>query len=70
LRLFPRNITRIAVPVFTRGDLEAGIGVEGDDREYVRFGTGRMCVSGMERGGGWQGSAWDRFVEWWRKVFC
>lgn len=79
LRLFPPTITRGAVPRFTRkkteppdgeADLEAGIGMEGDEKEYVRFGTGRMCVSGMERRGGWQGSAWDRFVEWWRRVFC
>jgi len=77
LRLFPPSITRGAVPRFTGGkppdgeaDLEAGVGMEGDERECVRFGTGRMWLSGMERGGGWQGSAWDRFVEWWRKVFC
>lgn len=79
LRLFPPNITRGAVPRFMRkkieppdgeADLEASIGVEGDEREYVRFGTGRMCVSGMERVDGWRGSAWDRFVDWWRRVFC
>lgn len=79
LRLFPPNITRGAFPRFTRkkiespdgeADLEAAIGMGGDEREYVRFGTGRMSVSGMERGDGWRGSAWDRFVGWWRRVFC
>lgn len=79
LRLFPPNITRGAVPRFTgrktelpdgEADLEGGIGMEGDDGEYVRYGTGRMWLSGMERGGGWRGSAWDRFVDWWRRVFC
>jgi hypothetical protein len=79
LRLFPPNITRGAVPRFTgrkteppdgEADLEGGIGLEGDDKEYVRFGTGRMWLSGMERGRGWQGSTWDRFVDWWRRVFC
>ena len=79
LRLFPPNVTRGAMPRFTRkkmeppngeADLEAGIGMEGDEKEYVRFGTGRMCVSGMERSDGWRGTAWDRFVDWWRRVFC
>jgi len=79
LRLFPPNITRGAVPRFTgrktevpdgEVDLEARIGVEGDEREYLEFGTGRMWLSGMERMGGWQGSTWDRFFEWWRRVFC
>lgn len=79
LQLFPPNITRGAVPRFTgrkteapdgEADLEAGIGIEADEREYVRFGTGRMWLSGMERRGAWRGTAWDRFVEWWRRVFC
>lgn len=79
LRLFPPSITRGEAPRF-RGrkgeaadgevDLETGIGMEGDEREYLRFGTGRMWLSGIERGGGWRGSTWDRFVEWWRRVFC
>jgi len=79
LRLFPPSITRGSVPRFTgrkteapdgEADLEAGVGMEADEREYVRFGTGRMWFSGMERRGTWRGTAWDRFVEWWRRVFC
>jgi hypothetical protein len=59
LRLFPPNITRGAVPRFTgrkteapdgEADLESWNWDGGDEREYVRFGTGRMWLSGMERG--------------------
>ncbi|KAG8785455.1 hypothetical protein FRC15_001316 [Serendipita sp. 397] len=53
-------------------DLEAQVtGMVGEEgTEYVRCGTGRMFVSGFERGPGWRGSMWERFVGWWRRVFC
>jgi hypothetical protein len=41
-----------------------------DEREYVRHGTGRMWIGDSERDEGWRGTMWDRFIGWWRKVFC
>lgn len=49
-------------------DLEAGPTTQ--EREYVRHGTGRMWIGDVVREEGWRGSMWDRFVGWWRRVFC
>ncbi|EPQ57308.1 hypothetical protein GLOTRDRAFT_58576 [Gloeophyllum trabeum ATCC 11539] len=74
LKVFPSFITRRTLPRFpvTTGkgrplDLEEG---EDEPRREVRCGTGIMWVSSKERCDGWKGSWWDRFVLWWRKIFC
>jgi hypothetical protein len=41
-----------------------------DELEYVRHGTGRMWIGDSERSEDWRGTIWDRFIGWWRKVFC
>lgn len=41
-----------------------------DDKEWLRYGTGRMCLTESERDDGWMGSMWERLKNWWRRVFC
>lgn len=85
LDLFPTTISRGSVPRFKSAaamgkkerraadpDLEAGENEPGmaDQKEYVRHGTGRMWIGDKERNEGWKGGLWDRFIGWWRRVFC
>lgn len=53
-------------------DLEAQDDEEqpADDKEWLRHGTGRVCLTNLERDEGWRGSMWERLRSWWRRVFC
>ena len=53
-------------------DLEAQEDEEqpADDKEWLQHGTGRMCLTALERDEGWRGSMWERLRSWWRRVFC
>lgn len=78
--IFPDTISRTTVPRFIGGnarnvnlnddvDLEAG-DADGLQRESIRCGTGSIRISSKERGPGWRGSTWERFLDWWRRLFC
>jgi len=74
LKLFPAFITRRALPRFNASntaqlDIEEG---EDDSPEgqQIRFGTGLMWISSKERTGAWEGGWWERFLMWWRRIFC
>jgi hypothetical protein len=73
LKVFPTFITRRALPRFpvtsTPKDLEEGFDV-GEEGKVLRFGTGTMRVSSIQRGDGWEGGWWTRFCLWWKQVFC
>ncbi|KAJ7496090.1 hypothetical protein B0H11DRAFT_883840 [Mycena galericulata] len=74
LRVFPTFITRRALPRFpvvadTPRDIEEGFDVGGEAR-VLRFGTGTMRVSSLQRSDGWEGSWWTRFRLWWKQLFC
>jgi hypothetical protein len=56
-------------------DPEAQLQAAADDdgeipRETIRHGTGMMWIGNLERDEGWGGSLWERFIGWWRRVFC
>lgn len=85
LAVFPPSIARGNVPRFRgavqdkddkkrRGaaanDLEAQTENLTEEREYLRYGTGRIYLSDAGRDEGWRGSMWERFVGWWRRLFC
>lgn len=78
LAVFPAFISGRTLPRFTvstvkrrPADLE-----EADNdalesiRDEVRFGTGVMWVGAKGRSDGWQGSWWERFTAWWRRMLC
>ncbi|KAI0268760.1 hypothetical protein BC834DRAFT_821036 [Gloeopeniophorella convolvens] len=75
LKLFPTFVSRRATPRFPSAtdarrspDLEAG--EEPPAAGEVRVGTGKMWVSARMRTGGWEGTWWTRFKNWWRQLFC
>lgn len=82
LALFPAALARRTLPRFALApanaraklsqDLEAGASDDGEEaaRSEVRHGTGVMWVGPRERSGGWQGSLWERFKAWWRRLLC
>ncbi|KAI0048264.1 hypothetical protein FA95DRAFT_1491123 [Auriscalpium vulgare] len=70
LKVFPAFITRRTVPRFAqsakaRGDEEM-LPVE----DELRFGTGKMWRSGLQRSGDRAGGWWVRFKLWWKRLFC
>jgi len=75
LTVFPSFITRgspprFSVPTHPRvTDIEEGE-EERVEGEEIRYGTGSMWVSAKQRGGGYKGGWWTRFILWWRRVFC
>lgn len=75
LTIFPSFITRGSLPRFPvtshprAADIEEGEEDRGEDKE-IRFGTGSMWVSVKQRGDGYKGGWWTRFVLWWRRLFC
>ncbi|PFH53834.1 hypothetical protein AMATHDRAFT_54369 [Amanita thiersii Skay4041] len=73
LKLFPPFITRRPLPRFPPAprhtDIEEGYD-GGPEGRQVHFGTGSFWVSSKERGEGWDGGWWGRFVAWWRSTFC
>ncbi|KAJ7178390.1 hypothetical protein C8R43DRAFT_973196 [Mycena crocata] len=73
LKVFPSFVTRRALPRFPVAsipkDLEEGFDVGGEDK-ILRFGTGSMWVSAIQRGDDWEGGWWTRFCMWWKQVFC
>lgn len=73
LGLFPSFVSRRILPRFQvtasrPTDIEGGEDADGKIR--VRFGTGSMWISSRQRGDGWNGSWWTRFVHWWKRLFC
>lgn len=78
ISLFPDFIARHALPRFplveagkryTR-DVEAGLNAAGEgEHTEVSCGTGRILVGRKMRSYGWQGSWWQRFTGWWRRLF-
>ncbi|TDL25916.1 hypothetical protein BD410DRAFT_783902 [Rickenella mellea] len=78
LGLFPSFVSRQTLPRFSvatakrrPADLEeVADEMLNDGRDEVRFGTGVMWIGIKERADGWQGGWWERFVAWWRRVFC
>jgi len=64
VKLFPSFITRHQLPRFHMSDIER------TKPGTIRFGTGTMWVSSIQRGDGWEGGWWARFVMWWRRIFC
>lgn len=79
ISLFPDFIARHALPRFplvleaagkryTR-DIEAGLNAAGGEHTEVSCGTGRILVGRKVRSYGWQGSWWQRFTGWWRRLF-
>jgi len=78
LALFPSNISRREVPLFKtpnrkarkQHDIEAGPN-HGEEKEGVECGTGRMWVGATDRSlTMMKGGLWDRFLSWWRSIFC
>lgn len=78
LALFPSNISQREVPLFKppsrksrkQHDLESGLSA-GEEKEEVECGTGRMWVGATERSLSMlRGGLWDRFLSWWRSIFC
>ncbi|KAJ7091193.1 hypothetical protein C8R44DRAFT_414820 [Mycena epipterygia] len=73
LKVFPTFITRRALPRFpvtpAPKDIEEGYDVGGEGK-LLRFGTGTMWVSSIQRGDGWEGGWWTRICLWWKQVFC
>lgn len=73
LTVFPTFITRRALPRFpitaAPKDIEEGFDVGGEGK-VLRFGTGTMWVSSLQRADGWEGGWWTRFLLWWKQVFC
>lgn len=76
--LFPDFITRQNLPRFpliqTRSRqrvnaMEEGLDIAGDRKE-VSCGTGRMWIGDKLRRSGWRGSWWQRFTQWWSRLFC
>ena len=76
---FPSFLTRRALPRFPvdsgrrnssnrNSDVESG-GNLPDDREVLRIGTGSLWIGAQLRTGAWQGSWWERFIAWWRRLF-
>ncbi|KAF8829104.1 hypothetical protein HHX47_DHR3000521 [Lentinula edodes] len=74
VKVFPSHITRRTLPYFSipspkkPSDLEAGLDDAAEGKQ-VRFGTGTLRVSSMQRTDGWEGGWWTRFVLWWRQLF-
>ncbi|KZT42428.1 hypothetical protein SISSUDRAFT_980023 [Sistotremastrum suecicum HHB10207 ss-3] len=77
--LFPTFVSTRGHARFTMGasrrkfDLEEGLDQdegEGTDPEDIRCGTGRIWIGSEERGEGWNGGWWTRFVDWWKRLFC
>ncbi|KAJ3989912.1 hypothetical protein F5890DRAFT_1483509 [Lentinula detonsa] len=73
LKVFPSHITRRTLPYFPvspkkSSDLEAGLDDAADGKQ-VRCGTGTLGISSMQRGDGWEGGWWTRFILWWRRLF-
>lgn len=74
IKLFPTFITRRPLPRFPSSnprhlDIEEGED-DGTEGRTIRFGTGTIWVSSQQRGQGWEGGWWERFLFWWRKIFC
>ncbi|KAJ7287852.1 hypothetical protein C8J57DRAFT_597533 [Mycena rebaudengoi] len=73
IKVFPSFITRRALPRFpvlpAPKDIEEGFDVGGEGK-LLRFGTGSMWVSAIERGDGWEGGWFTRFCLWWKQLFC
>lgn len=80
LSVFPAFVTGRTLPRFPvvspnrrqrQADLEEGILDDATDENVeVRIGTGSMWIGTMERSDGWRGSLWQRFIQWWRRLFC
>jgi hypothetical protein len=76
LSLFPSSISRREVPLFKppKGksrvqDLESGFVTE--EKAEISCGSGSMWIGETERStSSMKGGLWDRFVSWWRKIFC
>ncbi|KAJ3811187.1 hypothetical protein F5876DRAFT_40234 [Lentinula aff. lateritia] len=74
VKVFPSHITRRTLPYFSipspkkLSDLEAGLDDAAEGKQ-VRFGTGTLQVSSMQRTDGWEGGWWTRFLLWWRQLF-
>jgi hypothetical protein len=62
-----RNI--VDLDLEAQADRDDGLQPE-DDKEYLRHGTGRIWISDEERDPDWKGSMWERFLGWWRRIFC
>ncbi|KAF9010541.1 hypothetical protein BDQ17DRAFT_1397237 [Cyathus striatus] len=75
LNLFPSFVSRRHLPRFPlitgsrNHDIEEGE-EDGMESKIIHFGTGSMWTSSIQRGDGWEGSWWTRFVLWWRRLFC
>jgi len=77
LSLFPSSISRREVPLFKptrtdvrKRDLEEGFD-DGEEKGEVMCGSGRMWVGHTERSlSTMKGGFWDRFISWWRSIFC
>lgn len=74
LALFPTFVSRRALPRFPVSNSPRPVDIEegedADERQRVRFGTGSMWVSSKQRGDGWEGGWWTRFMLWWKRLFC
>jgi hypothetical protein len=72
IELFPSFVTRRPLPRFPAPPARLPDLEEGEDElegKQIHFGTGSMWVSNQERGDGWDGSWWLRFVLWWKRMF-
>lgn len=79
LSSFPPFLTRRTLPLFPAPptkkhrhlDLEEGVFEDSDElKNELRIGTGVLWIGLKERSSGWQGSWWQRFKLWWRKLLC
>jgi hypothetical protein len=76
LSLFPSSISRREIPSFKPPggksriqDIEAGLVAE--EKMEIKCGSGRMWIGDFERSlSTMKGGLWDRFVTWWRSIFC
>jgi len=74
IKLFPTFVTRRPLPRFPvpssrHLDIEEGED-DGAEGRTIRFGTGTIGVSSKQRSQGWEGGLWERFIFWWRRIFC
>lgn len=79
LSSFPTFLIRRTLPLFPAPptkkhrhlDLEEGVFEDTEElRNEVRCGTGILWLGAKERSNGWQGSWWQRFKLWWRRLLC
>lgn len=79
ITLFPTFLSQRTLPRFPitdstrrRADIEEALNDVDQDsnRNELRFGSGSFWLGVCERTRGWEGTWWQRFVAWWRRIFC